>query len=338
MSELHPEVTSADPAICSSENAETQDSKTCDSDTLGIAPVEANDARLPSAPQDLDSSEQMQAQEIQHPTSVQCAAFDYIYAVGQVDIVFPNEGIEKQFLQAAMELAVDERAYYEVFTNKSLPVGDPNRDKYLYLAEQVSWILVIQKQLSYHLTPATKVELEALIEALQPPKDTLELVYTCVIGHSSNNHDTNLAEIVCHQVYHQTLSELHNTIQKISSAETNAIQDVIKALEVEPNAGRDDFDRAKNFVAFRYPDIYLQTHKMRLGSATLPSASLTDITFSQFDAVSEHKIVDITLTYKENASAKHHYYFCRIDVSGLYPFINTEIQQFLPLLNTMPQG
>ncbi|MCO7189559.1 MULTISPECIES: hypothetical protein [unclassified Pseudoalteromonas] len=275
---------------------------------------------------------QRQPEEKLAEQTLQRNTYDYIYALGQVDIVFPNEGIKRQFLSAATELGVDDKAYYAVFTNLSQPVDSPSRNRYLYLAEQVDWVLSIKQAHSYVLNPATPAELQALIEALQPPKNTLETVYTCVIGHITSSHSSlDLPEVVCQQIYHHTLSQLHHTIQKISRAETNAIQDVIRALEVEPNPGRSDFDRAKNFVAFRYPDIYAQTHKMNAGANSLPSASLVRITFSRFDALSDHRIVDITLTYKENTSTRHHYYFCRVDVSGLYPFINTEIQSFMPL-------
>ncbi|MCF6459119.1 hypothetical protein [Pseudoalteromonas sp. MMG024] len=252
-----------------------------------------------------------------------------IYALGLVHVVFPNKGLEKQFLAAARALGVNEKNYYAVFTNNN-STSEP--DKYLYLAEQVDWVLSIESERVYVLTPASKSELTALINTLKPPADTLEQVYTCVIGNAYwQDNSLGLEAVLCQQVYSHTMSELHDTIKNISTAETNAIQDVIKSLELAPNKGRSNDDRAKNFIAFRYPDIYAHTHSMQTGSASGKSASLIKIGFTQFDASSEHSIVDITFTYQENSSEKKHSYFCRVDVSGLYPFINTAIQPFTPI-------
>ncbi|MCG7534157.1 hypothetical protein [Pseudoalteromonas sp. OOF1S-7] len=332
MSELKTDGATIDPTPLPETNVEAQSSAPDYQATHAQLDSEQTQNPENNMQQTTDMPVQRQSEAIPGEQTLQGDRYDYIYALGQIDIVFPNEGLKRQFLSAAMALGVNEKAYYAVFTNKSQPVGNPARYKYLYLAEQVDWVLSVNQKHCYVLKPVTPTELEALIEALQPPNNTLESVYTCVIGHITSGHDTlELPEVICQQVYHQTLSQLHQTIQKISSAETNAIQDVIRELEVEPNPGRSDFDRAKNFIAFRYPNIYAQTHTMNTGTNTLPSASLVRITFSRFDALSDHRIVDITLTYKENTSTRHHYYFCRVDVSGLYPFINTEIQSFLPL-------
>ncbi|KAF7765021.1 hypothetical protein PCIT_b1148 [Pseudoalteromonas citrea] len=254
---------------------------------------------------------------------------DLIYALGTIKVRFPNKGIKKQFLSAARTLGVNEQDYYGVFTNNN---ANTDRDKYLYLAEQVQWVLSIKAHYQYSLVPATQQILASFIASLKAPSDTLESVYSCVIGTSYvSENNLNLPEVVCEQVYSQTLDELHRTIKEVSSAQTTAIQDVIKELEVTPNMGVTPFDRARNFVAFRYPDMYEHTHKMQTGSNTIQSASLLRIDMTMFDSVSSHSIVDITFVYQENSSDKLHYYYCRIDVTGLFPFINTAIQAFTPV-------
>lgn len=342
MSEQNNDGASMDPTLANTEQSE--DIQASSQNESLVTPEVAPEAMALSDQQpELDIEQEqtapLQLQSNEAPPPVQRNAHDYIYALGQLNIVFPNEGIKRQFLSVAMDLGVNEKAYYEVFTNKALPVTNPARGKYLYLAEQVDWVLHIDQQPRYVLMPTTPVELQQLIAALKPPSDTLEPIYTCVIGHvSAAQNDLALPEVICQQVYHHTLTDLHNTIQQISSAETNAIQDVIRELELKPNLGRNDYDRAKNFVAFRYPDIYVHTHKMLTGSNAIPNASLLRIAFTHFDSQSEHQLVDITLTYKENASPRHHYYFLRVDVSGLYPFINTEIQPFMPLQIMIASG
>ncbi|MBQ4845120.1 hypothetical protein [Pseudoalteromonas sp. MMG005] len=254
---------------------------------------------------------------------------DLIYALGVIKVRFPNKGIKKQFLSAARTLGVNEQDYYGVFTNNN---ANTDRDKYLYLAEQVQWVLSIKEHYQYLLVPATQQVLASFIASLKAPNDTLETVYSSVIGTSYiSDNSLNLPEVVCEQIYSQTLDELHRTIKEVSSAQTTAIQGVIKELEVTPNMGVTPFDRARNFVAFRYPDMYEHTHKMQTGSNTTQSASLLRIDMTMFDSVSSHSIVDMTFVYQENSSDKQHYYYCRIDVTGLYPFINTAIQAFTPV-------
>ncbi|WP_273048960.1 hypothetical protein [Pseudoalteromonas sp.] len=252
-----------------------------------------------------------------------------IYALGTVEILFPNKGIKKQFLSVAQILGVNEQDYYAVFTNNN---ATTDRDKYLYLAEQVQWVLSINAHPSYVLISSAKSILSALIASVKPPSDTLEPVYTCVIGTSHiGENSLSLPEIICQQSYSHTMSQLHSTIKDISCAQTKAIQDVIKELELQPNRGASHFDRARNFVAFRYPDIYAHTHKMQTGSDNIDSASLLRIEMKNFDSVSSHSIVDMTFVYQENSADKRHYFYCRVDVTGLYPFINTAIQAFTPV-------
>lgn len=274
-------------------------------------------------------SEQVACADDNSESVIQQHGSDLIYALGTVKVRFPNTGIKKQFLSIARLLGVNERDYYSVFTNNN---ATKDRNKYLYLAEQVDWVLSIKDREQYELMPAAPQVLMSLIDSQKAPSDTLENVYSCVIGkRGMAKSDVGRTTVMCEQLYSHTLTELHNTIQEISTAQTTAIQDVIERLAFSPNMGVSRFDRARNFVAFRYPDIYEHTHKMQTGAAHKQSASLIKIDMSMFDSTSNHDIVDMTFTYQENSSGKHHYYYCRIDVTGLYPFINTAIQAFTPV-------
>jgi|GEM_PF-5583292 len=261
---------------------------------------------------------------------VQRVPNDYFYAIGVLEVRFPNTGVEKQFLQVAMTLAVNEHDFYAVFSNQG---SKSEPDKYFYLAEQVQWVLSIEKEMCYLVRPVSKGELEALIAAMKPPATLMDPIYTCVIGIQSPS-DNNLAlpEVATEHVFFQTITQLHKVIDPSEESTTGqAIQAVTKALEFHANKGRTAFDRAKNFLAYRYPGIYKHTHKMQTGSSDSVKSSLVSIEFSDFDGLSDHVIVEIAMTFQENSSTNRHYYFCRVDVTGLFPFINTEIQRFIPV-------
>ena len=260
---------------------------------------------------------------------VQLQRTGFVYGLGSLEVVFPNRGIKKEFLQAAMSLSVKEDDYYAVFTNNQ---SRNHPDKYLYLAEQVEWVLTIDLKRTYLIRPVTEGVLQLLIDAIQSPTDTLEPKYTCIIGAvMSADHTSDLTEVATQQVYSHTLAELHESIQNNSSAETQVIQNVIDELEYRPNKGESDFDRARNYIAYRYPDVYQHSNTMHSGSGDFSSASLVRIDFARFDGASQRKIVDVSLVYQENNSVSRIYYFCRVDVTGMYPFMVSELQRFTPL-------
>ena len=54
---------------------------------------------------------------------------DYVYAIGVLEVRFPNTGVEKQFLQVAMTLAVNEHDFYAVFSNQGSK-SEPDKNFY----------------------------------------------------------------------------------------------------------------------------------------------------------------------------------------------------------------
>ncbi len=233
-------------------------------------------------------------------------------------------------------MKVSEQDYYDVFSFQ-----DPKTKlyPYLYIAAQTQWVLNIDSLDHYLVIPRSIVELQQCIAALKPQQNTLQAVYSTVVGLIGpvavyGEHQSLLPTILSEQVFSQTMDELHDMLQSFTGVTSDAIQDVIKQLEMTPNAGDSDFARAKNYLAFRYPEIYQHTHKLKNnseGSAENGSYFLANIECSYADIKSPQTVVDVIFTYQKNSSNQQKNYYCSVDVSGCFPFISMALQPFTPL-------
>jgi hypothetical protein len=260
----------------------------------------------------------------------------FIYAVGILKPVFPNKGLQQAFDSAAQALKVSEYDYYQVFSYQD---NLTKQRPYLYIAAQAEWVLSINNLDNYLVLPRSQTELQQCITALKPQEDTLQEVYSTVIGKLGpvvpyGESKGLLPTVFCDQVSSQTLDALHDILKGMTGVGSDAIQDVIKQLEFSPNAGDSDFSRAKNFVAFRYPDIYLHTHNLKVGtdrSRSDTSYFLASIDTDYSEVMSPHAIVDVIFKYQSRDSDLLKFYYCSVDVTGQYPFISAPIQAFMPL-------
>ncbi|NQZ10090.1 MAG: hypothetical protein HRT35_23315 [Algicola sp.] len=263
---------------------------------------------------------------------------NFVYAVGVLKPVFANKGLQKAYNSAARTLKVNEHNHYEVFSH----LDTISRQRpYLSLAVQATWILVINTIDSFVVVPRTYTELDQFIQAIEPNRDSLDEVLSTVIGILGPNAvptlgiERPLPMVMCNQLYDFTLAKLQQRLISFggSTITTTAIADVIKQLEFIPNHGDNDFDRAKNFLAFRYPDIYLQTQTMQSGQNPNNDEYLyflLNIDTRYSDLISKHTVVDVIFTYQSNSTKQQIHRYCSVDVTGQYPFINTPLAQFIP--------
>ncbi|WP_298769348.1 hypothetical protein [uncultured Shewanella sp.] len=260
----------------------------------------------------------------------------FIYAIGQLRPVFPNKGLEKTYLFAAQTLKVSGDDYYRVFSYQDTST---KQRPYLYIAEQCQWVLRIHGVDAYVLMPVSQTEVLQLIDAIKPQESSLQTVYTNVIGYLGpkkryDNNETSLPSVLCEQLYHQTMDELQQGLIPEASVSTQAIQGVIKQLALAPNHGDTDFQRAVNYMAFRYPAIYLLAHSLqqKLDPVTNGAAYfLVDIQPQYSDVMSNQVIVDIIFKFKNDASELFKFYYCSVNVTGVYPFINSPLHVFMPV-------
>ncbi|NOI20016.1 hypothetical protein F0223_17470 [Vibrio coralliilyticus] len=308
-----------------------------------LEPVEGHDqsqgdlgsSLVPTAEQSVNSDEPEAVIQRQYRSRDN----DYVYAVGVLKPEFPNQGLLEAFYSAAQNLNVSEYDYYAVLNH----VEGNNHRPYFYIAEQINWVLSIHDKETYQLQPRSKAELMCFIQALKPPENSLLSVLSTVVGvvddsasaTGSDNEETGLTKVVCNHLFSQTLDSLHDMLQKQTGVNTSVIQDVLKGLEYQPNQGRSDFSRAKNYLAYRYPELYLTTHTMQKDEGTsVAGYFLQDVNASYSDLASPHVIVDLTFSYKNKGRDNGHppevYFHCSVDVTHQFPFVNTPLQKYMP--------
>jgi len=90
------------------------------------------------------------------------AAPGFVYAIGRVEARYPNLAAEKEFAQATGRAdtagQTDQQTFHSVLSRRE------NR----YLARQLCWVLTVQGQETYLLTPRDSSDIDLLIEAIRP--------------------------------------------------------------------------------------------------------------------------------------------------------------------------
>jgi len=261
----------------------------------------------------------------------------YIYVAGNLRVHFPSKGLEKEYEVAAQNLAINPRNFNQVFTYK-------NKDNYLgyrYIAEQVSWILSVSGQDVYVLLPNSADELDEFIDSLafDPTSNLADDTYSVAIGIKGPiapkqfSDDKPLPMVRCHHLYHFTTAQLQDELSA-GNTTTIAISNVLDALTKQPNTGESDFDRAKNFIAFRYPSIYASSQPSSTqchGSNQDEDKQFLENLNLQYSNVAPGRtIVDIILTYQKNISGRQISYYASVDVTDQFPFLHSNLSNYIP--------
>ncbi|MGR5500796.1 hypothetical protein ACQKP3_08725 [Vibrio sp. DNB22_10_4] len=265
----------------------------------------------------------------------------YVYVAGKLCVHFPTRGLEKEYEAAAQALGLNPRNFNLVFTHK-----DNNGNlTYRYIAEQVSWILSVEGQDAYVLLPNSSDELDEFIDALtfDSASNLADETYSVAIGvkgpvaPEKMSDDKPLPMVRCHHLYHFTTAQLQ---QELSGENTTtiAISNVLDALTKKPNIGVSDFDRAKNFIAYRYPTIYAASHQgnhvsnhPNSGHSNANDAQyLEDLQVQYANVAPGRTIVDIILTYQKTVSGRQLSYFASVDVTDEFPFLHSNLTDYIP--------
>ncbi|MCL1124965.1 cyanobactin maturation protease PatG family protein [Shewanella surugensis] len=263
----------------------------------------------------------------------------YIYAAGQLRPHFTNLGLEKESEAATQLLNLKPKDYYDLFTYKDRHNNQP----YRYLAEQVSWILSIDNQDAYVLLPNSNDELNEFINTLEVSDkhnvaDEVLSVVVGVLGPVAPDELSNsqpLPMVRCQHLYHFTTAELMEELS-VHNTTTTSIRDVLTALAPKPNVGASDHERAKNFLAYRYATIYAKTAGLAFSkdeSGTEDKDSdqfLENLETKRSNNSPGRTIIDVIFTYQRNVSGRQSTYYTSVDVTDLYPFLHSNLMDYVP--------
>ena len=131
----------------------------------------------------------------------------YVYALGAIRPVFPDEGLKKEFEFAAMSMKVSETDYYKVFSYQEANSGFR---KYQYIAEQVVWVMDIAETDTYIVAPRSNYELGELIKSLEVKTTTMEddlHLLIGIVGPTSSPEQTGglqLPIVLCNQLFYSS--------------------------------------------------------------------------------------------------------------------------------------
>ncbi|WP_298769350.1 hypothetical protein [uncultured Shewanella sp.] len=235
-----------------------------------------------------------------------CDTSRLVYVLGQLRPFFPRLDLQKAFDAAATELKLKEDDYYGVFNYVEIPDNKTELAfrPYLYIAEQVCWVLSIHHVDTYLVVPRFQLELDAFIQALSPTCKEDQLAITGGLGPVSPPHychDLSLPMVICDHIS-PILPQNHDK------------------LSLKTNDGVSDVSRAVNFLVFNYKnledDASLGEHELR--------ALHYQLDYQEVGRV----VVEIILTYYLNGLEI--FYVCGIDVTNKYPFIAFPLRHYLP--------
>ena len=250
----------------------------------------------------------------------------YIYAIGQIVARFPQLSVEKEYAQALGRAETaglsDTAALQKVLTQPE------NR----YLARELCWTLNIKGLETYFLLPSYRSDFDLLVNSLRPMAQSDDL--DVVIGTRGPLAPANMCNgltiptLLFDQIYSFDRAALlsamprpeDRTPEQFSAAATNLLE---RMLQIADNTGSADEHRALNYLAVRYPAIYLNT-----ADAFARNASLTrvDTMVSRLSGV--RNVVDVVFSYTNRTTDVVEKHFVRVDVTEKYPFLVTRLSQY----------
>jgi hypothetical protein len=253
------------------------------------------------------------------------ASASYVYVLGQIDERYPRPSVEKEVAQvtgrAQTAGRTDRQALYQILSQRE------NR----YLARQLCWVLSVQGIETYLLQPRDPMDLDLLINALEPHSPPWISTVIGVQGPVAPPDYCNglmLPIVVFDQIYTFSRESLIGAIPRPESISARAFTPAASELfdrimQMTDNAGSTDQDRALNYCAVRYPAIYAKTAEEFAATSSL---SAVDVNPSPLSGT--RKIVEVVLSYTNRTTDYTDKWFARVDVTEEFPFLVTKLSPY----------
>ena len=264
------------------------------------------------------------------------AAPSYVYSIGRIEPRFPNLSVEREFAQVR---ALEKRATAGKTEQETLYVV---LSKYRYLSRQMCYVLTVQGVETYILQPDDPADFGLLlVEALKPPTDAAEVRFDVVIGvrgliaQSDRCGGLMVPVISFDQIYSFTKSSLLESIPVPNTfSETARKTDPMafrrsseevfdRIIQMADNAGATDEHRALNYSAVRHPGVYA-----RVAQEHAENRSLTAVEVRRSQLGGARSVMDVIFAFTDRATDVVEKYFCRVDVTGEFPFLVTKLSPY----------
>jgi PatG C-terminal len=249
---------------------------------------------------------------------------NYVYALGSIRVSFPTPTIEKEYRQVVREeqteRLTDPQVLYNVLKN--------NR----YITREVCWILTIEGIDTYIIVPRDPLDLDQLVESIAQ-EDRERLDTDVVIGERGpiapiEYCGVELPVLMFDKIYSFKKKGLIDEIPKPTGVEEKQFRissdDVFDRIQqLADNVGSTDEHRALNYLAVRYPQLYVHTNQMHANNFSLESVEAMASRLS-----GSHKLIDVIITYQNRDTTAIEKYYVRVDVTGKYPFLASPLQRY----------
>lgn len=248
----------------------------------------------------------------------------FVYAVGSIQAQFPSLSVEKEFYQAAditdLTSSPSQQLLYTILS----------RVENQYIAREMCWVFQVGSVALYIIKPSSEQELSSLIRAIAPrPQIDMDVVIGSV-GPVSRPEECNgleLPTILLNRAFDFTFYQMVNDIVKEIGIPASQAEVLFShMLELSNNTGSSDRDRAVNYVTLEYMENYRIAAKMMYqGASQSPpdkeGFSLSGIRVAPSDITGNQKIMDVIFSYSGNSTTARQDWFCKVDVTGIYPFL-----------------
>ena len=260
------------------------------------------------------------------PPSEQAATAAYVYALGRIEPRFPRLSVEKEYAQATgrAETAglTDRQALHTVLSQPE------NR----YLARQLCYILTIEGLDTYIVYPGDPADLQTLIESLRvnPQPGDIDVV----IGRRGPIAPPDLCNgltvpiVIFDQIYSFDRASFITSIPRPENTSDEQFRPTAeelfdKMIQMADNAGATDADRAVNYCALRYPQIYAKAAESLAANSSLSGLEVRTSALS-----GPRKIVEVIFSYTNRSTDVTEKAFARVDVTEEFPFLHTKLSPY----------
>lgn len=256
------------------------------------------------------------------------AAQGFVYVIGDVRASFPSQSLEQEFRAVANLRPTAPISQIELYRVLSQA---PN----IYIARDMCWVLKVDTVDVYLVVPRSFVELSDLIMALQP--NATEISHTLVVGTLGPVappefcNGVQLPVTTATQVYHFTNAALIESIREHARQigkdlpEEVVRNTLIVMQQLGDNTGQTDEFRAINFMTVRSLDIYVIAADL---FKEQPPFQLSSVSAQNSQLSGARRLVDVIFVFNNTVSNEIRRYFARVDVTGLFPFLASPVQQY----------
>lgn len=251
-------------------------------------------------------------------------AASHVYAIGRIEARFPRLSVEKEYAQ------VSGRSDNAGLTDTQLMHSVLHEHR--YLARKMCWVLLIREIETYILLPRDPAELELLVNSIRPDPDTLDL--DVVIGRKGPVASPDLCNgltvplALVDQIYSFDRESFRASIPKPDAMTdeqfhvvAGQVLDLI--LTATDNAGSADEHRALNYLAMRYPEIYIRTAK-----AFADDFSLSGVNVRRSQLGGSRTVVDCVFAYTSRRAGFTEKAAVSVDVTDEFPFLVTPLSTY----------